>query len=113
MRLAEIKELKPLLWTILEKLVGGDGAVDIDVSHSSQGEDFHIYGHVYSTTPVYSAFNNKPCEIEDAAALWLRYTPETKEGKRIDTLRSFYLLHDADDKYTIKTINGTPTMVNV
>jgi hypothetical protein len=113
MRLSEVKQLKPLVWILLDKLVGGDGAVDIDVQHSSQGEDFHVLGHVYSTTPVFSAFNNKPCEMEDATALWLRYTPHTQEGKRIDTLRSFYLTSDADDKYTIKKIMDIPTLVNV
>lgn len=113
MKLIEIKDMKPLLWTILEKLVGGDGAVDIDVATGDGNERMHVYGHIYSSTPVYNAFNNKPCEIEDAGALWLRYTPQTTAGKRIDSLRSFYLLLDADDKYTIKKINDIPTMVNV
>jgi hypothetical protein len=113
MKLSEVKELKPLIWTLLDKLVGGDGAVDIDVQHSSEGEDFRVYGHVYSTMPVFSAFNNKPCTMEDASALWIRYTPVTQVGKRIDSLRSFYLMADADDRFTIEKINGVPTMVNV
>lgn len=113
MKLHEVKELKPLIWTILDKLIGGDGAVDIDLVGGDSEEKVRVYGHIYSSMPVYNAFNNKPCSMEDAGALWLRYTPQTEAGKRIDSLRSFYLLLDADDKYTIKKIDGVPTLVNL
>lgn len=109
MKLNEISELKPLIWTLLEKLVGDEGEVYIDSSVYRRG-DASNKGCIYSTEPVVSSHNNIPCSIEDAALLLIRYMADSESGF---ALRSFYLDTEADNNYTIKKINGNLTLVNV
>ncbi len=116
MKLTEIKELKPLVWTLLEKLVGGDDAVAIKVWHDNE----LLSGFIYSTQPIRkssgSAMDAKPVFLnsllEDADALFIRYTPVDVRGSRGVKMSALQLNMDADELYTIKRIDGVMTLVN-
>lgn len=123
MKLIEVKELKPLVWTLLEKLVGGDDAVAVNIEY----KDEPLVGRIYSTQPMRkssgSSMDGKPVmlksSLEDADALFVRYTHVDADGSRSMKMGSvkmsaFVLGMDADERYTIKRADdGIMTLVNV